>query len=97
MCCATHLHGGEPDAHQEIGHPVDEHRYRHRRRPRPLREQLRGYHPGNRARSDGEEHHETQDGDHRQVRHPVYHLLHVTEKLLIRRCSGAVLSRAREE
>lgn len=78
----AHLHAGEADADEEVGHPVDEHRDGHRRRPRSLREQLGRDHPRDGARAHREEDHEAEGGHHRQVRHPVYHLLHVAKKLL---------------
>lgn len=72
----------EAYADGEIGYPIDEHGDGHSRRPGTLAEELGCDHPWYGARADSEKHHEPKNGHDCQVRHPVDHFLHKTEKLL---------------
>ena len=51
------LHGGEADAHEEVGAPVDQHGDGHGRGTGTLREELGRDHPRDGAGADGEEDH----------------------------------------
>lgn len=78
----TNLHSREANTDEEVGQPIDEHGNGHGSWPRSLGEQLSRDHPGYGSRPNREEHNEAQDRYDRQVRHPVYHFLYVTKKLL---------------
>lgn len=95
----TNLQRWETDANEEIRYPIDEHRNRHGGWAGPLREQLGSDHPRDGAGPEGEEHDEAERGDDGQVRHPVNHLLHIAEELLLGRrvvfAPSRLLARAR--
>lgn len=78
----SYLHTWKTDANHKISYPIDEDRDRHGRRSRTLREQFGRDHPRDRARPHGKKYHEKEGGHDRQIRHPVNHFLHITEKLL---------------
>lgn len=84
----THLHAWKANAHDEVGHPINQHCYGHSTRPRPLREQLRSDQPRYRPWANGEEYHETERGDHGEITHPVNHFLYISKKLLSGRRMG---------
>lgn len=81
----TNLQRWETDANDEIRYPIDEYRDRHGGWAGTLREQLGSDHPRDGAGPEGEEHDEAERGDDGQVRHPVNHLLHKAEELLLGR------------
>lgn len=72
----------EAYADGEIGYPIYEHGDGHSRRSRTLAEELRSNHPRYGAWTNGEEYNKTKYGYDGQVRHPIDHFLHKTEKLL---------------
>ena len=70
-----YLQGGEADAHDKVGQPVDEDSNGHGCRPRALREQLSCDHPWDAARPDGEEYYEADGAQNRSVLEKIYHFL----------------------
>lgn len=77
-----YLHTWKTDANHKISYPIDEDRDRHGRRSRTLREQFGRDHPRDGTRTHGKKYHEKERRHDRQIRHPVNHFLHITEKLL---------------
>lgn len=86
----SYLHTGKSDSNQEIREPIHEHSDGHGGGSRALGEELRGDHPRDGAGPDGEEDDEAERRNDREIRHPVYHFLYITEELLSGGSIGAL-------